>query len=656
MTTRKVGPLAWLCLVGSLVLSAGCAGVATKPASPPPGAKARPAVSPALPQASLVAPDADDPKAVRLASSVRKVTVYSDRALVTREASVKTTAEPTLYVFEQLPGWVDESTVRVTATAGRIVDVRVGRRYLSRATEQSYRNAEAKARDLQSRMAALEDELKVLDSQAKQVEDIKVFAADKLNKDVIIGDVGVPTYAAVVDFIGKTLRATARGRREVQSEREKLAPEVEASKRRLEDLRGLSQLEETKVFVTVAGGAPADGQVSGRRPSAGLPDGRLVLSYMLPGATWETSHELRTDDADPSSVEVTSFAVVTQASGEDWNDAELTFSTRSTTSAVRIPELEALTLGDTKAASASIERQSASFTRAEAAFKGQNRLWNKRAQSTETSNFEQVYKTNIEYLEIVQNKTVQIFQSLQQRGTTAQFKGLSPAKVRADGRSVRVPIGRLRLKAKQAIVAAPEQSLNAAQTLELLNESPQPLLPGNVALYQAGSFLGMTDLGFVASGEKFSLFLRVADQIKLSRTLDKKRSALVRKQRTQMQLAFVVTVENLSMKTVALSLLDRIPVSEDKDIVISGVKLSPDAKPDSKGILRFSLTLQPKEKRRFEIQYQIEYPPTLVLEMKREKEEAAAPAAAPAPTRRQAAPAAAPYDLKKDIEQLENQF
>ena len=99
------------------------------------------------------------------------------------------------------------------------------------------------------------------------------------------------------------------------------------------------------------------------------------------------------------------------------------------------------------------------------------------------------------------------------RGTTAQFKGLSPAKVRADGRSVRVPIGRLRLKAKQAIVAAPEQSLNAAQTLELLNESPQPLLPGNVALYQAGSFLGMTDLGFVASGERFSLFLSVADQI-----------------------------------------------------------------------------------------------------------------------------------------------
>ncbi len=77
-----------------------------------------------------------------------------------------------------------------------------------------------------------------------------------------------------------------------------------------------------------------------------------------------------------------------------------------------------------------------------------------------------------------------------------------------------------------------------------------------------------------------------------------------------MQLAFVVTVENLSSKTMSLKLADRIPVSEDKDIVISGVKISPNVKPDSKGILRWPLTLRPKEKRKFLIQYQIEYPPT----------------------------------------------
>ena len=62
--------------------------------------------------------------------------------------------------------------------------------------------------------------------------------------------------------------------------------------------------------------------------------------------------------------------------------------------------------------------------------------------------------------------------------------------------------------------------------------------------------------------------------------------------------------------------------------MISGVKISPDAKPDSKGILRWPLTLQPKEKRKFEIQYQIEYPPTLVLEMKRNQAPEPSPGAA----------------------------
>ena len=471
--------------------------------------------------------------------------------------------------------------------------------------------------------------------------DIKLFSLDKLKKDVVGSGVGVGTYGSVVEFISKALRDTARARRAVQLERENLAPEIEASKRRLEDMKGLTQLEETTVYVTLQGTAPADGVVA--------------LTYMLPGATWEPMHEVRAAENDPTSVEITSYAVVTQASGEDWDHAELTFSTQSSTAAVRIPELEALTLGDTRAATQIMERQSASFSRAEAAFKGQNRLWNKRLQgTTQSSSFEETYQTNYDYLQVVQSKTVQIFQSLQQRGTTSQFKAKSATNVRADGRSVRVPIGRTTLKARQAIVAAPEQSLNAARTLAMLNESGQPLLPGNVALYQGGAFLGMTELDFVADGEQFSVFLSVADQIKLSRALDKKHSALVRKQHNQMQLVFVVTVENLSSSAVPLTLADRLPVSEDRDIVVSGVKVTPEAKADSKGILRWNLTLQPKEKRRLEIQYQIEYPPTLVLEMKRNKAREASPAAArpssPAPSPRRA------YDLKQEIEQLESAF
>lgn len=607
-----------------------------------------------VPQASVVS-TVDDPNAVAVKSTIGKVTVYSDRALVSRHGSVKLAAAPTVYAFRQLPGWVDEGSVRAAASSGRILDVRVVRGYLARTNEPRFVKAEANARALNSRLLTLDDELKVLDAQASQVEDIKPFSLEKLNKDVTAGtpgtapspggSVGVGTYSAVLDFIALKLREIAKGRRAVQAERQQLLPEIEANKKLLEELRGLTQLEETKVLVTVQGATASDAE--------------LELSYMLPGATWESAHEVRTSEGDAGNVEVTSFAVVTQASGEDWDNAELTFSTQSSTAASRIPELAALTLGDARAQTQTIETRSASFKRAESAFQGQNRLWNKRVQSVDAaSNFEASYQANFESLQVTQSKTVQIFQSLQQRGTTTQFKALGTTRLRADGRSVRVPIGHATLKAKKAIVAAPEQSLNAAQTLEMLNDSGQSLLPGNVAMYQGGAFLGMTNLDFVADGEKFALFLSVADQLKISRVLDKKHSALVRKQRTQMQLAFIVTVENLSNKSIPLELADRVPVSEDKDIVISGVRVSPDAKPDSKGILRFSLVLKPKEKRTIEVQYQIEYPPTLVLEMRRNREAPEADATAPAlahPSPVAPSPRRA-YDLKQDIRQLEESF
>lgn len=653
-----------LVLGGLLTFAAGCSPTHTAKGAASPAASSAASDSDLLgPQVSVVSA-VDDPNAVNTPSKIQKVTVYSDRALVSRVGSVKLTSTPTVYAFRQLPGWVDESSVRAALSAGRILDVRVVRGYLARATEPRFLKAEANARAYNNRLHELDDEIAVLDAQAKQVEDIKAFSLEKLNSDVLAGSpaavlgkasgdpsprsareggsVGVDTYAAVVDFIATKLREIAKGRRAVQAEREKLGPQIEANQKLLEELRSLTQLEETTVLVSAQAAAASEGQ--------------LELTYMLPGATWESAHEVRTNEGEPADVEVSSYAVVTQTSGEDWDNAELTFSTQSSTAAARIPELDALTLGETRARTQTVETSTASFKRAEAAFQGQNRLWSKRAQRFESSNsFEESYQRNFESFQVTQSRTVQIFQSLQERGTTTQFKAIGTTLLRADGRAVRVPIGHTNLKAKKAIVAAPEQSLNAAQTLEMQNDSGQSLLPGSVAMYQGGAFLGMTNLDFVADGEPFALFLGVADQLKISRVLDKKHSALVRKQRTQMQLAFIVTVENLSSRATQLQLADRVPVSEDKEIIISGVKISPDVKPDSKGILRWPLTLQPKEKRKLEIKYQIEYPPTLVLEMRRSRDvedspALTAPGMPPMPAPRKS------YDLKENIQQLEDAF
>jgi uncharacterized protein (TIGR02231 family) len=574
-----------------------------------------------------------------VASRITKVTVYSDRALVTREATISVTKQPVVHRFHHLPGWVDDGSVRASASTGRIVDVNVERRFLARSSDEGFRKVEQQHKELTQRLQALDDELEILEAQKAHIESIEVFSLEKLSTDALMHDIKVATYGEVVDFISGSLRATAAARRKAIADRERLAPDVEASTRNLEELRRLTTLEETSVLVTLQG--TADGTAN------------VTLTYATPGATWEPVHELRADSSKPGSAELTSYAVVTQTTGEDWSRAELSFSTQSASDPDRIPELEMLALGQTEDTSRSVTRRETSFHRAQKAYNEQNLHWNRMNQApsrqrAEVERFEKSYTSNLEYFERVQNKTVEIFQGLQQRGTHAHFVASTPAIVRSDGRPIRQRIGNHRIKAQEQIIAAPEESLNAALTLQMTNSSPQALLPGSVARYRDGAFLGMTDVDFVAQGEDFSLFFSVADQVKLTRKLDKKHSSLVRKARNRMQLAFVTTAKNLSDQNVELVLAQRVPVSENSEIVVSNVKIAPAGKPDAEGIVRTTLTLKPREERELRISYQIDYPPSLVFDVRRRR---AAQPASPA------SPSAAPRkQLEERIYDFEQAF
>jgi uncharacterized protein (TIGR02231 family) len=633
---REIAGSILLWVVSTLTL--GCTG--PRSMSPPP--QHAPTSDVAGPIVAEV-PEASD--AQSLSSRVTKVTVYSDRAQVTRRGSVKVSEQPTLFAFRKLPGWVDDGSVRVSVSEGRIVDVRVERNFLARATDKNWLKAKATDQALKSQLEALDDEIHILEAQKSQIEAIRAFSLEKVTKDAVIGNIKVKSYAEVLAFISDSLRATAKARRAVQQQRELLSPEYEASQKRLAEMQNLMKLEETAVLVTIQGSRETSSTIE--------------LNYMIPGATWEPMHDLRVSTSDSKTAEVISFAVVTQTSGEDWQDVELSFSTQSSTQSVRIPELEALTLGDTHSASQILTSKVSSFVRAQDAFQQQSQLWNKVHQKSAQSlqNFDQVYKSKMEYLQVVQNKTVQIFESLQKRGTTDQFKSSSTASVRGDGHPVRMRIGHGTFETRQKIIAVPEQSLNAARTLEMTNSSGQPFLPGKVALYQDGAFLGMTEVDFVAQGERFSLFLSVADHLKLSRVLDRKHSSLVRKKRNKMQVAFIVSIENLSSQETAVALADRIPVSENKDIKIDEVKISEGAKPDSRGIMHWAITLKPKEKRQFRVAYQVEYPSELILETRRKHDMARSPASPASPMSPSARPSPArKSEIGEQLMDLESQL
>jgi uncharacterized protein (TIGR02231 family) len=628
----------------ALPLALGCAG--TPPAVAPRQPDAQASTPPVVALAASVTDRGEDPAERGVASRITRVTVYSDRALVTREASVSLTTEPVVFRFKSLPGWVDEGSVRASTGAGKIVDVVVERRFLARSTDEGFRKVELKHKALLQKLQALDDELAILKAQQEHVESIKVFSLEKLKDDAVTRDIKIDSYGQVVNFVSDTLRKTAGARRDARAEREQLAPDVEASARNLEELSRLTKLEETTVLVTVQGTAAGNAN--------------LTLTYATPGATWEPMHEVRASNADPESVELTSFAVVTQTTGEDWSHAELSFSTQSSSDSERIPELEMLALGKTQEVSRSVTRQITSFSSAQKKFEEQNHQWNRLNQASsqrvsEAEQFEQSYSSNLALLERVQSKTVEIFQGLQTRGTTAHFIAKDPAIVRSDGRSIRLRIGSSRVKAHRRIIAAPEESLNAAVTLEMTNKTSQPLLPGSVARYQDGAFLGMTDIDFVTKDEDFSVFFSVADQVKLTRELDKHQSSLVRTARNRMQLSFVSTARNLSDRPVTIILAERIPVSENTDIRVSNVRIVPNEKPDAKGIVRWAVTLAPRESREYRVSYQVEYPPSLVLDVRRKQMQMpSSPSPSPSPSA--SPPKPRKMDFEEQLIQIEQQL
>ena len=544
-----------------------------------------------------------------LKAPVSKVTVYSDRARITREAGVDLKRSPQTWAISKLPGWVDDGSVRVAlrpGDAGRIVDVRVHRTFLARSTDKTYQEAEAKVVEIADQIDALDDMARILQAEAEQIMAIKVFSMEKLPKDAALRDVKIESYGAVVTFITDRLAANAKARRELAKQRRDLQPELDARQRTLAELQGLTMLEETTVLVTAAGRGKAT----------------LELTYMLPGATWEPVHELRAAGADPRKAQIATYAVVTQTTGEDWSDVEIAFSTQSSTASNKIPQISALTLGDGASAARIMEERAQSFNRAKQAFDGQNRLWNKMnapafQMGNQAANFDQFYDNNFQQMQIVQTKAAAVFQRLSTRGTTAHFPGDGTSTIRMDGSPVRVPIGLTTLDAQQQVVAVPEQSLNAVRTLQMTHAGELPLLPGRVSLFHDGAFLGMTDLDFVAEGETFSVFLGVADRIKLTRVLDRKHSSIDRKKTTRMRVKWVITVENLSDQPVTLDLADRIPISQNKGIEVDKIDISGDMEPDSKGLLKWHLTLAPKEKKTFSIGYRVEYPPALVREIQR---------------------------------------
>ena len=529
-------------------------------------------------------------------SEITAVTVYADRARVTREATIALPTESTRFSFAKLPSWIDEGSVRVSlktaaGAKGEVLDVQIRRTYLTAASDEEVRKAQNAVQEISDQLSELVDQGKVIDQRRKHLESIRVFALDKLPKDAATREVKVAEYSEFLTFLETSLTKLNADRRALEIKKRDLQPEQNVRQKKLSELNSRAQLEERSVEVTLVG----QGQSI------------VVLTYLLAGASWEPAHELRTEK-EGGNVSILSYAVVRQSTGEDWGSAKLSFSTQNLSRTARIPELDTLLVGQgSKAPVQILNQQEDTYQDALGNYRSQNRLW---FDNNNIAN-KQIAIRNLDFNDAIQQKAVRTFAKLSERATTAHFPALADKPVPTDGQPVRLPIGELSLSRTERIVAAPEASLNAARVFELNNQSGQALLPGKVTLYLGTDFLGSTIIDFVGPGESFSLYAGVEDQVKVSRVLDRSKSEKRKtsfSSKTELQASWIIEVENLADVVKNVRLADRIPVSQTDDVKVRSVKISPKITPDEKGLFSWDLALAPKEKRTLTVEYIVQYP------------------------------------------------
>jgi uncharacterized protein (TIGR02231 family) len=532
------------------------------------------------------AAEAAAPRELRPPALVTAVTVYPDRALVTRTARVDLAAGSTEILLEGLPGAVVDASVRATgkgATPVKLTGVDVSREHLVQPDDSRVRALEAEIRSLGDVDRGLQDEVQGIQTLQRYLQTVQVRATEQ-PKETQIHRIDVEGIRGIFTFLTEGLAALSKRQREAEVARRELQDRVQRLRRELNEVRAPA----STVRKTVAVGLEA--------ARAGAFE--LQVSYMVPGAGWAAAYEARAV-LESGEVELTYGARVTQRTGEPWEAVALTLSTARPAVGAHAPALEPWVLRFLPPlrplARASQGPQPGLHGDA-------------RAQTAPpASEFAARQDAREEHDEPAVAATADVVAG----GPSVVFKVSRPASIPNDSRQHKTTVAVARLKGEFSYLAVPKRSPFAYLVARVTPGEDLPLLAGPVEVFLGGDYVGRSRLDSLAPGQPFDLHLGVDEGIKVRREeLSRERGeggVFNKTQRTRF--AYEIEVENFKRTAETITVLDQLPRAQDQDIEVGSVRLSPEpTEKTEQGILKWTFRLAPREKRVIRLEFTVAHP------------------------------------------------
>lgn len=509
------------------------------------------------------------------ASVVTDVTVYPDRAQVTRTAGFELNAGDHDLEIGPLPVMLDDNSVRAAGRASvpvTIHNVAIRQRVRTDIRDPEIAQLEQQLTDLRDQRAALDGRQRVLDQQRDFLNQIKIKAAGDANRDIQLNKFDLAQLRDLPAWLAEETMRLEEAAAKLNRERRELDRRIASVQAEFDKRRTAAARAEKIAIVTVHTASPTKLT--------------LQLTYVVPQAGWSPMYDVRAR-SDLSGVDITYLATVRQETGEDWRDVNLTLSTAQPGLGARMPELGRWILDfEVPMPVLGAHRQGA--------------MRQIDVEGLKAKDFE------MRGVDIAAGFPPMKIET----GLTAMsFRVPRAADVPADGQPHRQTIMQLTLPASFVYEATPKLTPLAFLKAATTNTSKATLLAGPVNVFVGPDFVGTGSLHNVAPTESFDLYLGPDEAVRIQREelRDKTGRAGIFRNRHRRVFAYKITVENFKECPIQLMVYDQIPVSAHDDIKVTPGENLPAFDKDT-GKLTWTLDLKPREKRELTFDFTVEWP------------------------------------------------
>jgi len=264
---------------------------------------------------------------VQTSSVISSVTVYPDSALINRSASLKLEkGEHSVYFPDIIPE-IDENSLRVSGKGTaqvKIFGAQLKKEFLENPQNEKITQLQDEIQKLNDYIRGLDNEKQVLLKEVEFLNSVKLFADVQVPKDMATKMPQASELKSTTDFLSSELGSNFKRQLEIDIERREVSKKIALLQSELSQLTSRIGGNVVKRSIVV------DIEVV----KAGTFD--LTVSYLVYGVSWNMIYDARVAFKD-NKVELVSYGVIRQKTGEDWPEIDISLSTVKPSIGGRMP-------------------------------------------------------------------------------------------------------------------------------------------------------------------------------------------------------------------------------------------------------------------------------------------------------------------------------